>query len=50
MGAAEYLGTTITTLERNHGHHHPAYLGSVRGARGRHRTANGSPILAVNQA
>jgi hypothetical protein len=47
--AAGFLGTSIRTLEKNYGHHHPDFFDSVHGAFYRHRTANASPKIAANR-
>jgi site-specific recombinase XerD len=47
--ASGFLGMTTRTLERNYGHHHPDQFDSVLQAFSKHRTANGSPTIAVNR-
>jgi integrase len=47
--AAGFLGMSIMTLERTYGHHHPDQSAGVHEAFRKHRTANVSPMIAVNR-
>ncbi len=47
--ASGFLGMSLKTLEKHYGHHHPAHFDSVHEAYHKHRSANGTPMVAVNR-